>query len=480
MADRIQIRTGSTSDATTADETLACNVDGAELGITDDRVSGVGDVRGWLGDPDGNSFTDQVAIDSRGIWATPSDLDAIPAGGDVSGPSSSVDSEIALFSSTTGKVIKRMSGSGIVKVASGVASTATAGTDYYAPGGTDVAITDGGTGASTLPSGILKGAGTGAITAATSGTDYAPATSGSAILKGNGSGGFSSASAGTDYVGATSGSAVQKANGSGGLTGASAGTDFYAPGSTDVAVADGGTGASSALVARANLGLQIGVDVLAPNGSGAALTSIPESAVTNLVTDLAAKQPLDSDLTTIAGLTATTDNVLMAVSSAWASRTPAQVRATLGLVVGTNVQAWDADLDTWATKTPPSGTPVGTTDTQTLSAKRVTPRVATISSSATPTLNTDGADVGNCLALATNVTSMTTNLSGTPTDGDRLLLRFKDTGTAKTIIWGASFQSSGVAPLLATTVGGKTHHVGLIYDGAASKWTCLAVDAAGY
>lgn len=42
----------------------------------------------------------------------------------------------------------------------------------YVSGGTDVAITDGGTGASTLPSGILKGAGTGAITAATAGSDY--------------------------------------------------------------------------------------------------------------------------------------------------------------------------------------------------------------------------------------------------------------------------------------------------------------------
>lgn len=40
--------------------------------------------------------------------------------GDVSGPASSVDSEIALFSSTTGKVIKRATGTGIVKAVSGV------------------------------------------------------------------------------------------------------------------------------------------------------------------------------------------------------------------------------------------------------------------------------------------------------------------------------------------------------------------------
>jgi hypothetical protein len=55
--------------------------------------------------------------------------------GDVSGPASSVDSEIALFDSTTGKLIKRASTTGILKGTSGVLSAATAGTDYVAPSG---------------------------------------------------------------------------------------------------------------------------------------------------------------------------------------------------------------------------------------------------------------------------------------------------------------------------------------------------------
>ena len=46
-------------------------------------------------------------------------------------------------------------------------------------------------------------------------------------------------------------------------------------GITDLAVADGGTGASTAANARTNLGLVIGTDVLAPNGSAASLTSFP-------------------------------------------------------------------------------------------------------------------------------------------------------------------------------------------------------------
>lgn len=54
-------------------------------------------------------------------------------------------------------------------------------------------------------------------------------------------------------------------------------------------------------------------------------------------------QPLDADLTTISGLTATTDNFLVSVASAWASRTPAQVKTTLSL---NNVE--NTALSTWA------------------------------------------------------------------------------------------------------------------------------------
>lgn len=93
-----------------------------------------------------------------------------------------------------------------------------------------------------LSDGLVKVA-SGVMTPATSGTDYAPATSGSAILKGNGSGGFSSASEGTDY---------------------------YGVGGTDVAVTDGGTGASTASGARTNLGIdQIATFVSKVNGTTA-------------------------------------------------------------------------------------------------------------------------------------------------------------------------------------------------------------------
>jgi hypothetical protein len=80
-----------------------------------------------------------------GTWATPA------TSGDAStNTSSAVDGEVALFSGTGGKTLKRATVTGIPKLASGVQSIATAGTDYYAPGSTDVAVADGGTGVSSL------------------------------------------------------------------------------------------------------------------------------------------------------------------------------------------------------------------------------------------------------------------------------------------------------------------------------------------
>ena len=101
------------------------------------------------------------------------------------------------------------------------------------------------------------------------------------------------------------------------------------------------------------------------------------------------------------------------------------------------------------------------------------PLVSTETSSATPTINTDQVESHSITALATNVTSFTTNLSGTPVNFQRLLIRIKDNGTARTLAWGASFEAKGVALPTTTTIS-KVLTVGFIYDTVSAKWGCVA------
>jgi len=92
-------------------------------------------------------------------------------------------------------------------------------------------------------------------------------------------------------------------------------------GITDLAVADGGTGASTASGARTNLGLVIGTDVLAPNGSAASLTSFP---------------------TFNQNTTGTASNVtgtVAVLNGGTGATTTSGARTNLGLVIGTDVLA---------------------------------------------------------------------------------------------------------------------------------------------
>ena len=113
--------------------------------------------------------------------------------------------------------------------------------------------------------------------------------------------------------------------------------------------------------------------------------------------------------------------------------------------------------------------------TVTLTNKRWTARVGSTTSSATPTINTDNYDIYKLTAQTTDITSFTTNLSGTPVDGD--ILEIQITGTAtRAITWGSSFVSSTVT-LPATTSSTATLSVILQYYTTSSygtnKWVCV-------
>jgi len=104
----------------------------------------------------------------------------------------------------------------------------------------------------------------------------------------------------------------------------------------------------------------------------------------------------------------------------------------------------------------------------------LTPRVASITSSATPTINCNTTDQLNITALVVAITSVT--VTGTPVDGQLLELRIKDSGGPRAIAFGASFTGT----LLTTTAAGKIHLQRCKYDAAAAKWAGYLADATGY
>lgn len=113
---------------------------------------------------------------------------------------------------------------------------------------------------------------------------------------------------------------------------------------------------------------------------------------------------------------------------------------------------------------------------QTFTNKRITPRVSTTTSSATPTINTDNVDVYGLTAQTADITSFTDNLSGTPTNGQKLWIYVVGTAT-RAITWGASFEN-GASTLPTTTVGTERLDVGFIWNAVSSKWRCMAAGSA--
>ena len=129
---------------------------------------------------------------------------------------------------------------------------------------------------------------------------------------------------------------------------------------------------------------------------------------------------------------------------------------------------------TAATDPLPTGDLVGTTDTQTITNKRRTRRVVSVTQAATPAIDSDNIDVASIVGLAQAITSFTTNLTGTPVAGDLLEVQIIDNGVARAITWGAKFESTTVALPIITVVSTMLK-VLFEWNTANSKWDCVAI-----
>lgn len=176
---------------------------------------------------------------------------ATPASGDLT------KGELAV-NVTDKKLYTKDNSSTVVKIVGSLGNqeaNAVAITGGSIAGITDLAVADGGTGASSAADARTNLG----VTATGADTAYA--------FRSNNLSDLSSASTARTNLGL--GTIATQAASNVTITGGSV------TGITDITVADGGTGASTAANARTNLGLVIGTDVLAPNGSAALLTSFP-------------------------------------------------------------------------------------------------------------------------------------------------------------------------------------------------------------
>jgi hypothetical protein len=221
-------------------------------------------------------------------------------------------------------------------------------------------------------------------------------------------------------------------------------------------VANGGTNASSASITAFN-----NITGYTASGStGTTSTSLVFSTSPTLVTP-ALGTPSSGTLTSctglpIAGLVASTSTALGVGSIELGHATDttiARVSAGVVSVEGVTVDTISA--------------------TNTLTNKRVTPRVTTAASYTTDTGSSINGDTQDWFIVTAQAGALKLmNPSGTPTDGQAL--KFAITGTAaRALTWDTGYSASTVA-LPTTTVTTARLNIGFVWSAAGSTWICVA------
>lgn len=257
-----------------------------------------------------------------------------------------------------------------------------------------------------------------------------------------------------------------------GGTGRATGTTAYAL----VAVGTTATGAQQSLAAGATTEILVGGGASAlpvwttASGSGAPVRATSPSLVTPVL-----GTPSSGTLTSCTGLPVSTGISGLGAGVATFLATPSSANLATAVTgeTGTGALVFGTSPD-FTTALTLGGVAIPTiSSTSTLTNKRVTQRVSTTASSATPTPNADTDDVYTVTALAANATFGVP--TGAPTDGQLLTIRIKDNATSRTLAWNSIYRQGTDFVLPTSTTISKTLYVQFIYNFADTKW-----DALGY
>jgi hypothetical protein len=107
-----------------------------------------------------------------------------------------------------------------------------------------------------------------------------------------------------------------------------------------------------------------------------------------------------------------------------------------------------------------------------VTSSQLNPRVQTVTSSATVT-PTSTNDLVIITAQAAALTLA--NPTGTFAEGQALMIRIKDNGSARAITFDTNYRAIGIT-LPTTTVISKTMYLGIIYNSTDSKWDIVGLN----
>lgn len=360
--------------------------------------------------------------------------------------------------------------------------------------------------------GLVKGNGSGTLSAAVSGTDYAPATSGSNILSGNGSGGFSNVTVGTGL--SFTGGTLSASGGTGTVTSVSG------AGTVNGLTLTGSVTTSGSLTLGGTLDLSSPPAIGSTTPNSGQFSSLTATGTTTLATSLSGLLKATSGVVSAAtaGTDYLTGNQTITVSGDASGSGATSISLTLansGVTAGTYRSITvDAKGRATAGTNPTTLSGYGITDAQsqitstgllkgagagsisaataetdyvtptgtgTLTNKTITgikeTKTAPAISSGTLTLD---CSAGNVFAVSLNANITTLSFTNVPSTGTAygLTLALTADGTARTVTWGSAVKwPSGTAPTLTSTNAKVDTFVLYTHDGGTTWYAFVGGQA---